>query len=315
MMEVMDEPMPSERRVPHGFDLAPAERRLLRGRPPATALDWACAAAGARAVVAVRARSGGMSSAVHAIEVEDKRGHRQRLVLRRYVRDDWLAEEPDAPAREAAALRALEASAVAAPRLVAADLAGHRADVPAVLMTFLPGRLDWAPSDVHRWLDRLAEPLPIIHATPAPAAVIPPYRPYELDKELAPPRWTRHRKAWERAIEVYLGPPPTTKRLFIHRDYHPGNVLWSGQRVSGIVDWVNTSRGAPEADVGHCRANLAGHFGLSVGDRFLARYQALTGCTSYHPYWDLAVVVGPADSYGDPDPDLDEFVARAVARL
>jgi len=103
--------------------------------------------------------------------------------------------------------------------------------------------------------------------------------------------------------------------VFIHRDYHPGNVLWSGRRVTGIVDWVNASRGAPEADVGHCRANLAGHFDHTVADRFLARHQARTGRTGYHPYWDLAVVVGPADSYGDPDPGLDAFVARAVAQL
>jgi len=164
----------------------------------------------------------------------------------------------------------------------------------------------------------IAEPLPVIHATGTAASMaarIPLYRPYELAKELAPPPWTRRRRAWERAIGVYLGPPPSGERVFIHRDYHPGNVLWARRRVSGIVDWVNASLGAPEADVGHCRANLAGHFDLAVADRFLACYEVLSGRTSYHPYWDIAVVVGPADSYGPPDPVLDELVARAVAQL
>jgi len=65
----------------------------------------------------------------------------------------------------------------------------------------------------------------------------------------------------------------------------PGNVLWSRGWVSGIVDWVNASLGAPEAEAGHCRANLAGHFDQTVADRFLARYQALTGRAGHHPYW------------------------------
>jgi len=309
--------MTADERVPHGFRLAHAEHRLLRSRPPAAALRWARAAVGERArVVAVRARSGGTSSAVHVIHLEDRRGSRHRLVLRRYVRADWLAEQPDLAEREAEVLRVLEVGPVPAPRLVAVDPTGEQAGVPAVLMTFLPGRLDWAPSDLDGWLERLAEPLPVIHATPVPtAARIPLYRPHELDRALAPPPWTRHRRAWERAVEVYLGPPPSGEQVFIHRDYHPGNVLWSRRRVSGIVDWANASLGAPEADVGHCRANLAGHFDLTIADRFLARYHTLTGRTGYHPYWDIAVVVGPIDSYGDPDPDLDAFLSRAVARL
>jgi len=83
-----------------------------------------------------------------------------------------------------------------------------------------------------------------------------------------------------------------------------------------VVDWANASLGAPEADVGHCRANLAGHLRPAVADDFLARWQALTGRESYHPYWDIVAEVGPADSYGDePDPELDAWIARVVAEL
>jgi aminoglycoside phosphotransferase (APT) family kinase protein len=142
------------------------------------------------------------------------------------------------------------------------------------------------------------------------------YRPYELGKELAPPIWTRHPCAWWRAIEAHQGSEPSAERVFIHRDFHPGNLLWRRHRLTGVVDWANASLGAPEADVGHCRANLAGHLGAAVADDFLSRWQALTGRDSYHPYWDIAVEVGPADSYGDdPDPELDAWIARAVAEL
>jgi len=49
------------------------------------------------------------------------------LVLRRYVRDDWLAKEPDLATREADALRILEDSPLPVPRLVAVDPTGERA--------------------------------------------------------------------------------------------------------------------------------------------------------------------------------------------
>jgi aminoglycoside phosphotransferase (APT) family kinase protein len=205
---------------------------------------------------------------------------------------------------------------VPAPQLIAVDPTGERAGVPAVLMSTLSGRVDWAPTDVDRWIDGLVDVLPVIHSTPVPDnRRLRPYRPYELGKPLAPPPWTEHPKAWERAIEVYEGPPPTDEKSFIHRDYHPGNVLWSRHRVSGVVDWANASVGAPEADVGHCRANLAGYLDQSVADRFLARYEAVTGRTGYHPYWDIAVVVVPPEACPEPDPGLDDFLARAVAQL
>jgi aminoglycoside phosphotransferase (APT) family kinase protein len=265
----------------------------------------------------VRARSGGTSSAVHLVYVQDPRGDILRLVLRRYVRGDWLADEPDLAEREAEVLRLLENSPLPVPELVAVDPVGERAGSPAVLMTALPGRVDWAPRDLDSWLEQLAAALPVIHATRIPHDVsIRPYRPYELGKELAPPAWTRHPAAWRRAIEAYQSPPPSAERAFVHRDFHPGNLLWRRRRLTGVVDWVNASLGPPEADVGHCRANLVGQLGVAVADDFLARWQAITARTSYHPYWDIVVEIGSAESYDEnPDPILDTWIARAVAEL
>jgi len=303
--------------VPHGVDLEPDDRRLLRGRPPERALAWVAKSVGGARLLGVRSRSGGTSSAIHMLYLEDRQGERVRVVMRRYVRLDWLAEEPDLAAREAEMLEILENSDLPVPRLIAVDPSGEDAGNPAVLMTALPGRADWSPSDRGGWLEQLAAVLPVIHATQVPHdARIRPYRPYELGKELAPPPWIRYPRAWWRAIEVYQGPPPSADQVFLHRDYHPGNVLWRRRRLTGVVDWANASLGAPEADVGHCRANLFGQLGPAAAEDFLARWQAITGRTSYHPYWDIAVEVGPADSFdATPDPILDEWIARAVAEL
>ncbi len=102
--------------VPHGYDLSPADRLLLRGRPPAQALRWCERAAGRGATVAgVRALEGGTSSAVHAIDVRTAGGHERALVLRRFVRADWLAREPDTAVREAQALHLVAGIAVPTP--------------------------------------------------------------------------------------------------------------------------------------------------------------------------------------------------------
>jgi len=122
----------------HGFHLNPADERLLRGQPPPQALQWAAAAVGAGARVrAVRALEGGTSSAIHALSVEDASGRTHSLVLRRFVRLDWLAEEPDLAEREATALAVAADGQLPTPQLVATDPRGEAAGVPAVLMTRL----------------------------------------------------------------------------------------------------------------------------------------------------------------------------------
>ena len=65
-------------------------------------------------------------------------GQRRQAVLRRYVRPELNAEEPDIAEREARALRVAESADVPAPALLAVDPAGAEAGVPAILMSRLP---------------------------------------------------------------------------------------------------------------------------------------------------------------------------------
>jgi aminoglycoside phosphotransferase (APT) family kinase protein len=289
----------------HDYELTPDERRLLRSPPPARAIAWCEEVTGAR-VAAVRALDGGMSSAVHALDLADGRA----LVLRRFVRAEWLAEEPDVPYREAAALELLRDRPLPAPRLVASDPTGAAAGDPAVLMTRLPGAIEWAPADLDGFLRGLAALLPAIHATPIGHG-LPAYEPYALETH-RPPAWTSRPEVWERGFAVFDRPPPSDERRFIHRDFHPGNVLWTGGAVTGIVDWASTSIGAPSADVGHCRVNLAGVLGLAAADRFLE----LCGIEDYDPYWDIVAALGGfSDATASWTPQDEDFLARAVASI
>ena len=159
------------------------------------------------------------------------------------------------------------------------------------------------------------------------------YQRYNEGETLTVPQWSREPKAWKKVIEGVEAPPPPYRECFVHRDYHPSNVLWYGGEVSGIVDWVNGCRGPAGIDVAWCRHNLANLHGVEVADEFLATYATIAGSAfQYDPYWDCMSVVellpGPPSMYDGwkasdfPEIDdalmrerVDRYVASLVARL
>jgi aminoglycoside phosphotransferase (APT) family kinase protein len=304
----------SGRSPAHGFCDDEPTRRLLRSRPPRQALAWAAARLGGQ-VVSARALRGGMSSAVHLITVQRPDGSHGQAVLRRYVRPD--PDEPDPATREARALRLAEAADVPIPALLAVDPDGTEAGVPALLMTRLPGRVDWWPSDLDRWLERLAGLLPRIHGTALPpGAALPRFAPYRQDS-YRPPGWARYPRVWERAAEISLGPAPDLPAVLLHRDFHPGNVLWRRGQVSGVVDWLGACAGPAAADVAHCRVNLL-TMGAEVTERFTGRWERVADA-GYHPWGDVVTIVGflddLRDDWGSERLLVEDMLTRAVTDL
>ena len=182
---------PAGRSPAHGFCDDEVTRRLLRSRPPRQALAWAAAQLGGP-VISARALRGGMSSAVHLLTTQDGAGQRRQAVLRRYVRP----EVNDARAGHCRARGAGAACRRGRRRVHPCAARSRRgrgqAGVPAVLMSRLPGRVDWWPSDVGRWLRRLAGVLPAIHAAPLPpAGLIGSFAPYP-QASYQPPPWARY---------------------------------------------------------------------------------------------------------------------------
>ncbi|MBT7099080.1 aminoglycoside phosphotransferase family protein [Candidatus Poribacteria bacterium] len=228
---------------------------------------------------------------MHELVVERRRGARERVVLRRYVRADWLAREPDLAPREARALRLASRAEVATPELIAVDADGSECDVPAVLMSRVPGRVRMEPRDLDGWLRQMAEVLPAIHAVDdAEVAELQRYQTWADLDELEAPRWTREPEAWAAVIALAQGRRPRVKARFIHRDYHPMNVVWSRGRLSGVVDWTNASVGPPGNDVAWCRQNLVASHGLKAAEQFRELYEAVAG-EEQHPVWDALGVI------------------------
>jgi aminoglycoside phosphotransferase (APT) family kinase protein len=75
-------------------------------------------------------------------------------------------------------------------------------------------------------------------------------------------------------------PEQCDRNQFIHRDLHPGNVLFHGPHMTGIVDWVHGCAGPIEADVSRCRVEIALLAGIEAADSYL------TLCTDFLPTYD-----------------------------
>jgi aminoglycoside phosphotransferase (APT) family kinase protein len=228
------------------------------------------------------------------------------VVLREMLKEPWRTHAVELLTREAQVLELLAPTPVPAPGLVAVE-------PPWLAMTLLPGalRLDVEVPEA------LARALLAIHA------IDPLQRPRDYYHWAYPerrrvPDWASDAAVWEWAFAAIDRPAPDFEPCFLHRDFHPGNVLFTGFDVTGVVDWVETSWGPADLDVAHCRTALALLHGRAAADRFRSAYVAAGGRLTFDPYWDVVDAVG---FLPDPEkvaapwrmagrPDLTAVVAR-----
>ncbi|MET7860097.1 aminoglycoside phosphotransferase family protein [Streptomyces sp. NPDC005318] len=242
-------------------------------------------------IVRTEALHGGITAEMRRLTIGTRDGGTRDLVLRTFVdvehADDWLN-------REAGALILLPGTGVPAPGLVAVDPAAAHCEYPSLLMTHLVGRTVLDDEGLEARVPLLARQLVAIHAL----------RPTERPREYV--AWTTadtvvtpkgaDAAAWAAAIDVIRKPAPPYEGRFLHRDFHPGNVLFdvqpprpAGARITGVVDWAATSWGPADLDVAHCSTNLALLHGPAWGLRFAEAYEeaggVLAAAASERLYW------------------------------
>ncbi len=267
----------------HPNQRLPAELppELRRAPVPPPVREWISRATTSR-VVSVRRLPGASSTAVHAVVLAGG----ATLVLRRYVWDSFRIDEPEAPVREVEALDYARRHGLPVPAVIAADPTGLEGGdgVPAILMARVPGRA--LPSPDVRGLAALAAQ---VHSVDG-AGFGHRYFPWCRDTSTRPPRACRRPELWERALELWRSAEPPYQACFVHRDFHPGNVLWSRGGAAGLVDWANACVGPAGIDIATCRWNLQDWASEEAADDFVAAYEEMTG-TRHHPYWDVAKIV------------------------
>ncbi len=276
---------------------------------------WVEVVLGSR-VVAAAPLSGGVASRMLLVRVEDGR----ETVLRQLVDDPWRRHAEALLAREREVHRLLAATAVPAPRTLAADVRGDRTDGdPSLLMTRLPGAVDLVAAHP----EALAGTLLAIHAVrPEPGEWPRRYESWAFESKRAVPPWSRDDGLYREAFARLAEPAPPYDDTFLHRDFHPANVLLHDGRVTGVVDWVVTSTGPADLDVAHCASFLAGLHGVAAAHAFRQAYVERGGRLAQDPraaaYWQLLDLVAflptPTGLESAATPEVTERTWRDTGR-
>src|SRR3989442_415023 len=79
--------------------------------------------------------------------------------------------------------------------------------------------------------------------------------------------------------------------VLTHHDFWFGNTLWTGERLTGIVDWDEARIDDPAFDVAYARGDVHFMFGGDAAARLGKRYEARRDQLSDMPFWDLGGIL------------------------
>ena len=265
----------------------------------------------------LRRLRGGLGASTHVIAIGD-----ERLVLKRYPVGAMVE-------REWHAMDVAHRHGLPTPRPVAVDPDGEWFGQPALVMTLLRGRATLDPADRDGYAKQVAGVLAALHDVPPASLPDMLRRPHEIDTldlsttptegHLTPATIDRIK----RCLDGLLPAMVTEARVFSHGDFHPGNLVWHKNSLSGVVDWSNPGLRSRWAELAYFRVELSVLVDVHIANRVLSTYESLAGQRSpMQPAWDLLHVLSGHTwmhwwlaAYREQGrPDLDVPSARARLR-
>ena len=213
----------------------------------------------------------------------------------------------------------IAATAVPTPELLAEDLFGLGSDAPTVVMSALEGRPRSEAPSRRQFVAAIADAIAALGDVELPCEqavrTIQRYAQSGYD----PPRWSTRSQVWEPAVEIFHQPIPANDVGFVHRDFHPGNLLWFRGRLSGVVDWLAACLGPSSIDPGHCRLNML-YYDSALADE-LRRAREQPSGHQFNPWADIMSIIGVLDNLRPtkrPSKALlaiEDALAQAIAQL
>ena len=236
-------------------------------------------------IVRTRRLRGGLGCRMDVLEIERSDGRRSRVTLRRFVRDEHRFSSPEHVRHEFDILRLVESASIPAPRPLLLDAEGESFGVPAMVISYLPGRPIFPTTNIARWTEDLARVLLDVHAVTPDRFDLS-----ALNLQLRDGMRKRIDEWWDDAkadplageihgvLDDYLDridfPAPT----LVHDDFWSGNTVAYRGRIIGIIDWTSAEIGDPRTDVSECRIDMVLSHGSEVADAFRNDYERLAGC-------------------------------------
>jgi aminoglycoside phosphotransferase (APT) family kinase protein len=243
---------------------------------------------------------GGVSARVTALEIERPGGQTQKMIVRQHGEVD-LKHNPRVAADEFELLRLLQSVGLAAPVPYHLDQSGEIFSTPYVVIEYIEGKPEFAPSHLPDLILQLATHLSRIHQVDCSnldMSFLPEQekiyaeklseRPAQVDESLDE---GHIREALESAWPL----PQRNTSVLLHGDFWPGNLLWRDGQLVAVIDWEDAQLGDPLADVANSRLEILWAFGLDAMHSFTQQYQSMTTIDFTHlPYWDLCAALRPA---------------------
>jgi aminoglycoside phosphotransferase (APT) family kinase protein len=238
--------------------------------------------------------TGGVSAQVTAVEIGRARGETTRLIVRRHGEVD-RARNARIARDEYRLLRIVRAHGVAAPKPYHLDESCDLFPTPIVVVEYVDGETEFAPSDLAAYLSRMAAQLATIHGV-TDSSELSFLRREEFGLG-ATPSVLDTALSEDRIREALASAPSLAGRnapVLLHGDYWPGNILWRDGELVAVVDWEDASVGDPLADLGNTRLEILWAFGVDAMNDFTHCYRALTTVDLTDlPYWDLRAALRP----------------------
>jgi aminoglycoside phosphotransferase (APT) family kinase protein len=241
--------------------------------------------------------TGGVSARVEALEIAQADGPDvRRVVFRQPGAADWKAHGLDTTRREHDLLAWLHAGGLPVPRPLLLDTSCELFPHCYFVMEHIDGTRDVV--DLPDALGRMAAVLADVHRLPLANAPPLPERedPIAGLLELLP---AEHPAARVRA--KLLRDPPTLaiRHSMLHGDFWPGNLLWRGRELVGLLDWEDAAVGDPLSDVACCRLELRYKHGPDAAERFTEEYASRAPLERDElPIWDAYVAAAALASMG-----------------
>ena len=213
-----------------------------------------------------RILEGGVSSEVYLIAVESKKGE-EKIVLR---------TEGGPPAEnsiktEYLLLEKLHQTKVPCAKPIHLDHSKEILDKDFMLMTYLEGTIEIPKIKNFGFLNKMVGILKKIHNVDTKILPTLPCRfdpTYDLFEFLPNARINKELKAILKGYDTsYSGKP-----VLLHGDFWPGNILWTKDEISGVLDWEYAAIGDPVSDLAVASLELKYDYGKRGVDRFLDLY-------------------------------------------
>jgi len=248
---------------------------------------------------------GGVSAQVTAFEIERPNGQTQKMIIRQHGTVD-LKHNPQIAADEFKLLHLLRSVGLAVPTPYHLDQSCEIFSTPYIVIEYIEGKSEFAPSYIPNLIPQLATYLSRIHQIDCSKLDLTflPQQEKRYTEKLRERPTTVDASLNEGRIRDTLGAAwPLSQRnpsTLLHGDFWPGNILWNDGQLIAVIDWEDAALGDPLADVANSRLEILWAFGIDAMQHFTHHYQTMTTIDFTNlPYWDLCAALRPVSQIAE----------------